>query len=382
MAWYDINYACRHSGREQIYGKYSYREWLIAKKSEEICPECWEEVLEKKHKEEAEKARKLAQEYGLPSLEGTEKQVHWAETIRRQKIDEIQTAIDGIEEIDDNHKKAKLELTELFQRVMAKSSAAWWIDNRSGGAKYFLQKAEREKKAEEEAALVVEHLNQIEIETTLRPENPVTEAVAVIALSDSDDIRIEFPEKRDDFRAVVKQYGYRYDYCWHRGGGPNPLDRAAEIGQAFLAANFIIRIPEQKIREKVISGQFEREHTRMIWRRGSGKYKGWFAIEWRRNEDYYEVARKLPRSRYGKPFVVVPQEYFDEVLDFARMYDFKLSPGAEEIVKEQQGKKEKILVVRVEKPEPVAAGKKASGKIPQLEVPENVEIDEGLRDND
>ena len=52
----------------------------------------------------------------------------------------------------------------------------------------------------------------------------------------------------------------------------------------------------------------------MIWRRGSGKYKGWFAIEWRRNEDYYEVARKLPRSRYGKPFVVVPQEYFDEVL--------------------------------------------------------------------
>ena len=29
MAWYNINYACRHSGREQIYGKSSYRDGLL-----------------------------------------------------------------------------------------------------------------------------------------------------------------------------------------------------------------------------------------------------------------------------------------------------------------------------------------------------------------
>jgi len=42
MAWYEINYACGHSGREQLYGKTdsreSYVEWAEQNK---ICPECW-----------------------------------------------------------------------------------------------------------------------------------------------------------------------------------------------------------------------------------------------------------------------------------------------------------------------------------------------------
>ena len=42
MAWYEIDYACGHTGREQIYGKVEYRQdradWLGNNK---VCKPCW-----------------------------------------------------------------------------------------------------------------------------------------------------------------------------------------------------------------------------------------------------------------------------------------------------------------------------------------------------
>ena len=42
MAWYEIDYACGHTGREQIYGKVNQRQnradWLGNNK---VCKPCW-----------------------------------------------------------------------------------------------------------------------------------------------------------------------------------------------------------------------------------------------------------------------------------------------------------------------------------------------------
>ena len=42
MSWYNIDYACGHEGREQIYGKVSERQnradWLGNNK---VCKPCW-----------------------------------------------------------------------------------------------------------------------------------------------------------------------------------------------------------------------------------------------------------------------------------------------------------------------------------------------------
>ena len=42
MAWYEINYACGHAGREQIYGKVSARQnsadW---RGNNKVCKPCW-----------------------------------------------------------------------------------------------------------------------------------------------------------------------------------------------------------------------------------------------------------------------------------------------------------------------------------------------------
>ena len=373
MAWYDITYSCGHTGQEQIYGPNKDRQWIADRKAEKLCPDCWKAEMESQRQQEAEKARVTAHEYGLPALEGTAKQIEWAEVLRKQWIEEIQDFLNG----SNNPYGSKVKMAEAAQNVMSRTSAHWWIDNRAFTARHILKNAYMEVLESETAAVIKE---QVEAETAVRPEKAVSETVAEITIK-GDTISVYFPEKRDDFRVIIKKHGFKWSDGWHRSPGYRILDRAAEIAHVLLANGFIVRIPDKQIREMAITGQNARESSRKISKRIGDKYGGWFAISWGRDEDYYAVARRLPRSRYSKPSVVVPPEYFEEVLDFAQRYDFTLSPGAEELVKESRDKKEKMLIVHVEKPEPVEAGKKATIKNPKLVVPEQVEIDEELRDD-
>jgi hypothetical protein len=371
MAWYDIKYSCGHQGREQIYGKSSSREWLIDKKSGELCPECYKAELERKHVEESKQAALVNQEeYGLPPLEGTERQVQWAEVVRRKIVDELQKVVSGIGDQNENKPYA----VEASQQIMSQSSAHWWIENRDRDIRSLVVEfGEQIKIGQREP-----DKQSIDIETTVRPETSKTATIAEITVVEKS-VHVNFPEKRDDFYNLIKGLGFKWAHVWYKKP-LNQIDCAAETGHILLANGFIVRIADKQILDKAISGQFEPERTRLIFKRISGEYNGWFAIQWGRNEDYYAVARKLPRSRYHNRSVVVPPEYFEEIMDFASVYDFKLSPGAEGLVRDECEKKELMLVVRIDR-EPVTVGRTATVGIPVLSVPENVEINEGLRDD-
>ncbi len=82
MAWNNVTYACGHVCQEQLYGKIKKRDWYIEKALERDCPTCWK-------KKQTEAAKKEAEKEGLPKLEGTEKQIAWAETIRIKMLDEM-----------------------------------------------------------------------------------------------------------------------------------------------------------------------------------------------------------------------------------------------------------------------------------------------------
>jgi len=98
MAWYDINYNCGHTGREQIYGKINGREgratWIGQHKS---CPDCYQAQILADRQAKDEAAKKAAEEQGLPALVGSDKQIVWAETIRQEKIARINKLIRVIE---------------------------------------------------------------------------------------------------------------------------------------------------------------------------------------------------------------------------------------------------------------------------------------------
>lgn len=122
MAHYDAKYSCGHEERIELFGKTSkresYLEWLTTQK----CPKCRrKERDERLAAENAKNAGWREQHHVeeiMPDLDGTPKQVKWANDLR-----------DGV------INRTSHDLRERFQPRMLsiiaeRTSAAWWIENR------------------------------------------------------------------------------------------------------------------------------------------------------------------------------------------------------------------------------------------------------------
>ena len=385
MAKYDVERACGHEETVVLFGKTKDREWRLEREAEKLCYECWQKQLKEEHEKENQEAAEAAKEMNLPELQGTEKQIAWAETIRQSMINQIEEFI--YKNVKPEHRNNP-KLRESVEHIKSKTEARWWIDNRSldytSKISDLLEKAAKEVK-EKQIEPFAEVIKEAKVEATIRPKEPKTETVAEIRLLENA-FEIYFPEKREDFREIVKA---QLKMKWNNGRWSRRLDsksgtaadRTTEAGHVLLAAGFSIRIFDQEIREKAIKGEYEIEATRWLMARTSGEYKGWFSLSWDRNEDFYKVARKIAGSKYSRPDVVVPSEQFEQVLDFANMYNFKLSPGAERVVESARKAKEDALIVNVDAPKRSKTSK-PSDKPPTLEVPVEVEVDETLRDKD
>lgn len=383
MAKYTVTRACGHVEEVVLFGKIKDREWRLENvEPNKLCYECWQKELAEQREKENREAAEAAREMNLPQLTGTEKQVAWAETIRQKVLANIDTYIyKSVEEERRNDPK----IWQALEHIRNKTEARWWIDNReidwSWETMRFLKKMYREAK-EERMAPLPEVIAEAKAEATVRPESPKTETVAEIRALD-DSVEIVFPEKRDDFRELVKmQLKMKWDGKWVRKlskTNGTPEDRAAEAGHRILAAGFPIRIYDQELRARAVAGEYEPECTNWVMARIEGKYEGWFAITWDRQDDYYKAARAIGGSRWSKPSVVVPPEKFEEVLDFAERYGFKLSSGAQELVEAARKAKENALVAKVDPPEEKPRVV-ASDKPPVLEVPTEVGIDDEFKD--
>ena len=94
MAWYEITYACGHTGREQLYGKEADRKSLIEWKStHQICPECFAKEIENQNR----KAIASNTNGVLPQLTGSEKQIAWAISIREKALATLDSTISEVE---------------------------------------------------------------------------------------------------------------------------------------------------------------------------------------------------------------------------------------------------------------------------------------------
>ena len=187
---------------------------------------------------------------------------------------------------------------------------------------------------------------------TLRPAQPVTEQIAELSIV-GNLLCLTFRERNEPFRQLARELRF----CWNEtefrrerkitAQTGSVDDRLIEASYKLLAAGFIVSVPDgTPDQERVLSGDYVDEHTRWVMSRTSGKYAGWFAIQWAYGEELYFKAKALPGARYSKPMVVVPPEYFEEVADFAGLYDFRFSDGAEKLMTEAREKR--LQMVRVE----------------------------------
>ena len=155
MAHYDITHTCGHDERIELFGKTSERERRIEWLQERPCTECWKkeraaEAEARRNKEAAMIAEKLGNDAAEAinalsnatcTLEGSAKQVAWAEDIRSKCIAQaLDQACNTVARIPG---KATAQQSAAFaahcnaiaSTIANKTSAEWWIENRDDIAK-------------------------------------------------------------------------------------------------------------------------------------------------------------------------------------------------------------------------------------------------------
>lgn len=338
MAWYEVKYACGHTGRVQLYGKTDSREWRLRQMEKEDCPECW-----KKHREEADRkaAEKNAAD-GLPSLTGTEKQVLWAEKIRHDIFEGIEKAIKDSEEefeqeqaagtVDENDRSSKAieAAKKAYFEMQQESSARWWIDHRGLG--YFQELTRKYFENPQEKSPEI-----------LEPEEAIHEGVADVAVTPTHVETIY--DINEDFRKEVKSMGYTWSgVAWIHGKtvGVNSLDDlAADTVNRLVKTGFRVKASHE-IADMVKSGRFTAANNRKVLLNERS-----FEFYFEQDEALLKVAKSLPRSKDWKKDgffqVTTPVWYAEEAYDFADTYGFSVGPKAaakmEEVI---QAHKEKI----------------------------------------
>ncbi len=349
MAWYYGTYSCGHEGRTNIIGPTKNRQWIADNHFSKLCPECWEKQKqadrEKANKEAAEKAKEME----LPELIGSEKQIAWANTLRQQLIESIDKLGKKEMECIDSTEGEKIDVINF---IINQTKASWFIDNRSGLILHWIEDKLTEirtwKKSSEIEEIEKPIVQDIKVEATVFPENAITTVPVEIKVTD-EKITATF-EKNDKFRELVKKIGYEWgNGYWFRKitkfNGP-AADRAAELGNKLLNAGFPILITDSIIREKAINGNYNPEQKRWITVRSQGEYSGWIAIWWEDDDQkIYNIARKLPSSKWSKPSVVVRVNHYQEVEEFADLYGFKLADSAQKAIEDFKENLKKVSVV-------------------------------------
>ncbi len=149
MAKGKITAQCKHCGEyftieRTFYNRYEADNWEKCYENYyDCCSKCYKE---QKRKKEEEAAAKITKEcgYNLPELEGSAKQVAWANKIRADFIKNENWAIKIVKRWNEETKKKKMvdikknlevswkcRVAEMALKIETEESAAWWIDHRN-----------------------------------------------------------------------------------------------------------------------------------------------------------------------------------------------------------------------------------------------------------
>lgn len=360
-------YSCGHSGKVRV-GGYSqeYRDEEAERIFSGLCPECQKAENAIKYEKEAEEAKMIAEEKGLPELEGSPKQIQWAEVIRidfikafssfvkSPSIDDFYFAdIENIKKFmnapRDGISKKELELEDYSQitnnllKAMAsfisnETASKIFIDYRnslslSKGMSNTLidllaEYKEKDPLTEEE----ISRQEEIDEELTIRPEN--YNNIDTKIKSNENKVYLESP-KDDVIIEIVKNMRYSWNgSVWFKSISEftgTKEERMVELANKLLNAGFAVIVETPEIKDKAINADFEPECTRWVLK---SVKDGYLAIKWIGfNDDLYEKAMSIRGAKWDSA-VLVPISNHAAVLEFADLYGFKITKKAMQIIEE------------------------------------------------
>lgn len=402
---YTVKFACGHEAVVELFGKSSDREWKLQRIAEGLCPDCYRAQQEAERKAASEAAAKEAREQGFAELKGSEKQIAWAETIRARYMEKLEELGKKLNEQDQHiriketltaEQNARREMAFKVLEAMASyahiDSAKVIIDDRDADPTSVLRKAMVEIQAVRDgretldsiraafgavvAATVAEYLRaeaapEVEAEeaeeedVTVEPTEKNHATLATVSVGTNNEGRpvVHVTSDKDaDLIEVVKAHGYRWNGSAHRWYFPvgardgEASDRAAEIANALLAAGFPVRMPKS-IQDAAVAGTFDPRATRWVSARVTDPDHVY--LSWPRgdNDELRDAVRGLPSLTYmGETHEWrIPVSAYAEIRDFAGLYGFKLTPGANKNLKAYEDRvvtADPAAPVKQEKPDP------------------------------
>lgn len=173
----------------------------------------------------------------------------------------------------------------------------------------------------------------------ISPKELITKTIAYV-YSDNNNVYIKFPESNDTFKDLIKNRLYFWD-GWNtmrwRKKTKYPEHRHPEIIRLLLENGFIVESDEDNVK-KAQTKDYIPENTKWV-----SEKNNMFRFCWYRNEDCYNEVRKLPASRYDKPCVTVPMEYYEEVIDFCNINGFYIKQSAKNLIEQAKKRLDNIL---------------------------------------
>ncbi|MET8605691.1 hypothetical protein ABZV92_19330 [Streptomyces rubiginosohelvolus] len=150
MAQYGITHACGHHETVQLYGKTSQREARARWLENSDCGSCWKSRQDRRRAQDAERDAAANRSAGLPELQGSPRQITWAETIRASMLDGLTLARERLTQAsrtaDGEEQRSRLErhlqhTDRAHAAIAGVTSAKWLIDHRDLQTRGLIQEA-------------------------------------------------------------------------------------------------------------------------------------------------------------------------------------------------------------------------------------------------
>lgn len=259
MSKYEVTYSCGHKETMQLYGKEKDRQEKIEWYRTRLCPDCYQAY-------QAEHIKSKKEEYGLPALTGSPRQIAWAEKIRDKAIEEYEHLVEQ-EKVKYDYKpdfevrlKETLETLKPIKDIFTEETEAkFYIDNRDrvGYAQWLtdmLKKWEAKK-----AVSIPSRADVAPEEMTIMPKTETTHTAVEIKIYGNAIVAIH-PED-DDLLKIMQPIYMAYDndvkaYVFYHTDDMLPIMECAAITAGYLLdGGFPVLCADDGIRAAVKAGR-------------------------------------------------------------------------------------------------------------------------------
>lgn len=354
----DVTYACGHKGHITINGPARNRTWYEENRLSSLCPSCYKEKIDKERKEKDARALKEAQAMELPELIGSERQKTYANFLRVENLKSLQRMIDKPEYVEGASRFMKVDqsegrqiLDEIMQFLIQKNEATYWFQFIEKDLLKHMKEIIKEYLEIRDRKEIIDMAQDLFVEATIAPKKQIYSGVVRIEGNDSKLKAIYV--KNENFRALVKSMNMTWDgESWFRKLNERTgqfKDRAGELGNVLLREGFTVCILDNEARKNAIEGNFIKECKRWF-RKCKDKEQIIASWEYTENRDIFNNIMKIPSAKYKNRAVYLDPLYYEEIIDFAEIYNFSITHDADMLLKSRRDTFNKISKVDVQSP--------------------------------